>query len=96
MFKTSTIQHLRFRFSLFLMPVYWFALSQAESINGLKALLIFCILHLLVYPSSNGYNSYMDKDTESIGGIEKPLPVSKELFYITLVMDIIAIALSFL
>ena len=76
------------------MPVYWFALSQAPAIHTGKACLLFVILHFLVYPSSNGYNSYMDKDTGSIGGIEKPLPVDKELFYVSIVMDIIALLLS--
>jgi len=76
------------------MPVYWFALSQAAAIDWGRACLIFAILHLLVYPSSNGYNSYMDKDTGSIGGIEKPLPVHKELFYTCVVMDIMALLLS--
>lgn len=93
--ERSTIQHLRFGFSLFLMPVYWFALSQAQTIHWGKASLIFAILHFLVYPSSNGYNSYMDKDTGSIGGIEKPLPVHKELFYVSIVMDVVALLLAY-
>lgn len=92
--QKSTIQHLRFGFSLFLMPVFWFALSQARVIDWFNTCLIFIILHLLVYPSSNGYNSYMDKDTGSIGGIEKPLPVHRELFYVSVVMDIVALLLS--
>lgn len=92
--QKSTIQHLRFRFSLFLMPVFWFALSQAPVIEWVRAALIFIILHLLVYPSSNGYNSYMDRDTGSIGGIENPLPVHKELFYISIVMDVMALLMA--
>ncbi len=92
--QKSTIQHLRFGFSLFLMPVFWFALSQAPVIDWADACLIFIILHLLVYPSSNGYNSYMDRDTGSIGGIEKPLPVHKELFYVSVAMDMLALLLS--
>lgn len=78
------------------MPVYWFALSQVYNINWQDAILIFIILHLLVYPASNGYNSYMDKDTGSIGGIKKPLQPTKQLFYVTIVFDLAAIALSFL
>lgn len=76
------------------MPVYWFALSQADTIDTSNAILIFIILHLLVYPASNGYNSYMDQDEGSIGGIESPLPVKKELFYVTVLLDIIAVILS--
>lgn len=76
------------------MPVYWFALSQTVNINIPHAILVFVILHLLVYPASNGYNSYMDRDTESIGGIEKPQQPTKQLFYVTLALDILALALS--
>lgn len=90
----STIQLLRFPFSLFLMPVYWFALSQVPAINLLHALFSFIILHLLVYPASNGYNSYMDRDTGSIGGIKHPLQPTRQLLYSTVVMDSIAILLS--
>lgn len=93
---SSTIQLLRFHFSFFLMPVYWFALSQTDTINKAHAVLIFIILHLLVYPASNGYNSYMDRDTESVGGIKNPMQPTKQLFYFTLLLDGIAIALSFL
>jgi 1,4-dihydroxy-2-naphthoate octaprenyltransferase len=58
--KKSTLQLLRFPFSYFLMPVYFFALSQVNIIDIPKALLSFIILHLLIYPASNGYNCYMD------------------------------------
>ncbi|MGI8637785.1 MAG: UbiA family prenyltransferase, partial [Segetibacter sp.] len=94
MLQQSTIQLLRFPFSYFLMPVFWFALSFVETINVPRAVLIFIILHVLVYPSSNGYNSYMDKDEGSIGGIKKPLAPTKQLFYTTIILDIIAIGLS--
>lgn len=93
--KKSTLQLLRFHFSFFLMPVYWFALSQVPDIDWLKAILIFIILHLIVYPASNGYNSYMDKDETAIGGLENPLPPTKQLFYTTVLMDMLAVALSF-
>ena len=92
----STLQLLRFHFSFFLMPVYWFAISQVNKINWRDAIVIFIILHLLVYPSSNGYNSYMDRDTGSIGGIKNPLQPTKQLFYVSVIMDVAAIALSFL
>ena len=93
--KKSTFQLLRFHFSFFLMPIYWFALSQIPAINWFDAIIVFVILHLLVYPSSNGYNSYMDRDETPIGGLEKPLQPTKQLFYITVTMDTIAIIISF-
>ena len=90
----STIQLLRIKFSFFLMPIYWFALSQINEINIFKALLVFIILHFLVYPASNGYNSYMDKDEDSIGGIEKPLKPTKQLLHATVLLDATALILA--
>lgn len=90
----STIQLLRFHFSFFLMPVYWFALSQTPNIQTEAAILIFIILHLFVYPASNGYNSYMDRDTESIGGIKNPMEPTRQLFYVSIILDVVGILLS--
>ncbi len=94
MLHRSTIQLLRFHFSFFLLPVYLFALSQVTTIDWQTAFFVFMILHLLVYPSSNGYNSFMDKDATPIGGLSKPLQPTKQLFKITVLMDILAIILS--
>lgn len=94
MLLRSTIQLLRFHFSVFLLPVYLFALSQLPQINWKYAFLVFVILHLLVYPSSNGYNSYMDRDETPIGGLKKPMKPTKQLFYVTVIMDVLAIILS--
>lgn len=92
--ERSTIQLLRLPFSLFLLPVYWFALSQVVEKDWTRAILIFVILHLLVYPASNGYNSYMDRDTGSIGGVRHPMQPTRQLFRITLFMDLVALALG--
>ena len=94
MLQPSTIQLLRFHFSFFLLPVYLFALSQLPAINWLNALIIFVILHLLVYPSSNGYNSYMDRDETPIGGLSKPLQPTRQLFIATVLLDIVALIIS--
>ena len=95
MIRKSTIQLLRFHFSFFLLPVYLFALSQLAEIDWKNAVFVFLILHLLVYPSSNGYNSYMDRDESPIGGLKHPLQPTRQLFYATVMMDTIAILLSF-
>jgi UbiA prenyltransferase family len=86
----NLLLHLRLPFSVFLMPVFWFALSQTKSTNYTYILVIFLVLHLLVYPSSNGYNSYMDNDTESIGGIKNPPKVPKVMFLVSVFMDFLA------
>jgi len=77
------------------MPVYWFALCMVNKINWLDAVIVFIILHLLVYPASNGYNSYMDRDTGSIGGLKNPLPPTRQLFYVTVLMDVTAVIAGF-
>lgn len=91
---SSTLQLLRLHFSFFLMPVYWFALSQVVERDWPRAMLIFFILHGLVYPASNGYNSYMDRDSSPIGGLANPLPPTRQLFWVTLAMDIAALLLG--
>ena len=92
--SSSTLRLLRLPFSFFLMPVYWFALSQVVEKDWTRAILIFLILHLLVYPASNGYNSYMDRDTTPIGGLEHPPQPTRRLFWVTLVMDLAALTLG--
>lgn len=94
--QKSTIQLLRFHFSFFLMPIYWFALSQVPEINWLNAVIVFIVLHVLVYPASNGYNSYMDQDETPIGGLEQPMQPTRQLFFVTVVMDSLAVLLSLL
>ena len=94
MISASTFKLLRIPFSFFLSPIYFFALAQVPQINWVHAVLIFFIIHFLIYPASNGYNSYMDRDTESIGGLEKPPLPSQQLFWITVVLDCMGILLS--
>jgi len=96
MLSASTIKLLRIPFSFFLSPVYFFSLAQVPHIDWARAGLIFFILHFLIYPASNGYNSYMDRDTKSIGGLEKPPPPSRELYITTIFLDIAGILLSLL
>lgn len=90
-----SLKHLRFNFSLFLLPVFLFALSESGQQDWLNTFLIFFVLHILVYPASNGYNSYMDKDTGSIGGLRHPPKTNKLLFYVTIFMDVAALLIAY-
>ncbi len=74
------------------MPVFLFALSQADTVNWLNALIAFLILHVLIFPASNGYNSFQDRDETSIGGLKYPPKVTAKLYFATLFMDILALA----
>lgn len=62
--------------------------------NHAKAIWSFLILHLLVYPASNAFNSYFDKDEGPIGGIEKPLPVNLQLYFVANSLDFVALLLA--
>ena len=91
----STLLHMRFAFAFFLLPVYVFALSQVQYPNWKNAVLVFVVWHLCVYPASNGYNSYFDKDEGSIALLEKPPRVDKSLYYFSLLLEALGIGLSF-
>jgi len=96
MISRATLLHLRIPFSFFLLPIFIFAVALSPQPVVWKTALAFVILHFLLYPASNGYNSYYDKDEDSIGGLEKPPPVSKELWYTSLLLDGIALLLGIL
>ncbi len=92
----SIFLHLRIPFSFFLMPVYLFALAISPNFGESRLIWSFIIIHLLLYPASNAYNSYFDKDEKSIGGLKNPPPVNKGLYYTSLAFDLLAIVLGYL
>jgi 1,4-dihydroxy-2-naphthoate octaprenyltransferase len=95
MFSRSAWLHLRIPFSYFLLPIFLFSVGISPNLNADRLLWTFVILHFFLYPASNGFNSYFDKDKGSIGGLKNPPPVSKGLYVLALTFDAIAIALAF-
>lgn len=95
MLTRSSWLHLRIPFSYFLLPVYLFALAISPNLNESRMLWVFIILHVFLYPASNGYNSYYDRDEKSIGGLKNPPPVQRGLFYLALSFDAIALLLGY-
>ncbi|MBT33607.1 MAG: ubiquinone biosynthesis protein UbiA [Thalassobius sp.] len=93
--KKSTLLHLRIPFSFLLMPVFLFAVSVSPEFPLDKLIIVFVSLHLFLYPASNGYNSWFDKDEESIGGLKTPPKVEKELLYYSLLFDALAVIVGF-
>jgi hypothetical protein len=91
----NVILHLRLPFSVFLLPVFLFALSQAPAVDAARAGWAFLIIHFFLYPASNAYNSYYDKDEGSIGLLETPPPVSRELLLTAWALDLIALLMAF-
>lgn len=95
MFSRSSWLHLRIPFSYFLLPVFLFAVAISPNITGARLLWVFIILHLFLYPASNGFNSYFDKDEKSIGGLKNPPKVNKGLYYLSLLFDGVALMLGY-
>lgn len=95
----NILLHLRLPFSVFLLPIFLFALSQvsvAAHPGGFgRAWWAFFLIHFLLYPASNAYNSYYDKDEGSIGLLESPPPVSRGLLGAAWGLDIAAILLAY-
>ena len=90
----AILLHLRLPFSLFLLPIFLFALSQSPALDVGLTIAVFLAVHLLLYPASNAYNSYYDKDEGSIGILEKPPAVDKTLFWVALTFDGLALVLG--
>lgn len=93
-FSKANLLHLRLPFSLLLLPVYIFALSQTQNINALQAILVFVVWHLLVYPASNAYNSYFDKDEGSIALLKNPPKIERNLYYLSITLEWLGVALA--
>lgn len=96
MFSRSSWLHLRIHFSFFLLPIFLFSLAVSSALDGPRMFWVFVILHFLLYPASNGYNSYFDKDEKSIGGLKNPPPVRKGLYSLSLILDGLAITLAYI
>jgi 4-hydroxybenzoate polyprenyltransferase len=94
MISRSSLAHIRIPFSYFLMPVFFLALFSAGPIDQVKAWIVFFILHLLLYPASNGFNSYYDRDAESIGTLKHPPAVTRDLLWLSLGLDACALGLA--
>jgi len=111
-FTKTALQHLRLRFSLLLMPVFLLGLMGIDlcqcngclincgdiyfSLFTFKVLIGFIVYHFLLYPASNAYNSYQDQDDGSIGDIEKPSKADINTLHISILFDVIGLAISFL
>ena len=95
MFSLSSLLHLRIPFSYFLLPIFLFSLGLSPNVTEQALLWTFIIIHLLLYPASNAYNSYFDKDEKSIGILKNPPPVKRGLYYLALIFDLAALILGY-
>lgn len=92
----NTIKLLRFPFSAFLLPISLFSFFYIQPEINYQLFLVLFIWHILVFPSSNGYNSYNDQDEGPIGGLASPPKPTKQLLHVANAFDVTAIGLSLL
>lgn len=91
MISRSSFAHIRVPQSYYLMPVFFLALFSAGHVDAVKAWTVFVVLHFFVYPASNGFNSFFDRDTESIGTLKHPPAVTGELLWFSLALDAVGL-----
>lgn len=90
----NILKLLRFPFSIFLLPVSLFSFFYIQpTFTGQLVLLLF-IWHCLVFPASNGYNSYNDEDEGPIGALALPPKPTRNLLFTVNAMDLTAIVLA--
>ena len=92
--NSETLLLLRFPFSFFLLPISLFSFYYIRPVLDLRFWLVIFIWHILVFPSSNAYNSFHDRDDGPIGGLKSPPKPTKALLYISNIFDISAICLA--
>ena len=93
-FSKSNLLHLRLPFSLLLLPIYIFAISQTQNLNVWHSLMVFVVWHFMVYPASNAYNSYFDNDEGSIALLKEPPKIERSLYSLAITLEWLGVLLA--
>jgi 1,4-dihydroxy-2-naphthoate octaprenyltransferase len=78
-----------------LLPIYLFALVVNPVSDLFRLFLSFFVIHFLLYPASHAFNTWYDKDQESIGLLKSPPPVHRSLIVSAWVLDFLALLGAF-
>jgi 1,4-dihydroxy-2-naphthoate octaprenyltransferase len=90
----STFFHLRFSVSFAFLPIFLWAYALSEGDITKNFWYGILILHLLVYPASNGIYAYFDKRKGVISGIRGIKPASIFTLVVSLIFLVVGIYLS--
>lgn len=90
----STLVHLRLPFSFFLLPIFLFGLQSSPGYDPVRAWAAWFIVHFLLYPASQAFNTWYDRDEGPIGGIEAPPPVHASLVWTAWALDLATLVAS--
>ncbi len=91
----NIIQLFRIPFSLSLTPIFLFAVSMADTHDLYNIGLLFIALHFFIYPAGFAFNSYMDQDEGSIGGLKNPPKAGRGDFYLSLLFEGIGLGICY-
>jgi 1,4-dihydroxy-2-naphthoate octaprenyltransferase len=91
--QNPVFRHLRFPFSWFLLPAFLMGWLMVPDADTERVWQLGLVLHLLVYPSSNAFNSWQDRDEGPIGGMERPPQAPDSLRWWSLAFDMLAVGL---
>src|ERR687884_96016 len=86
--------HLRLHFQLLLAPVFLWGWLIAGGGFSMAVAIAFVAFHVFLYSGATAFNSYYDRDSGPVGGIERPPPVPASLLPLALFMQGIGWALA--
>src|SRR5690606_29083186 len=87
----GTSMPLRIPYSIYFMPVFWFALSNIDEFDGWTALALFIIIHILLYPSAIGYNYYFAEEQADFPVLHRLTGLGAELLWLVMLFDTMAV-----
>lgn len=88
------IVHLRLRFQFFLSPIFLWGFLIAESRIDRAFIFGYMAFHVFGYAGGTAFNSYYDRDSGPIGGLEHPPPIPRGLLPFSIVWQLIGFAIA--
>ena len=83
----TLVVHLRLHFQLLLAPVFLWGWLIAGGGFSMSVAIAFVAFHVFLYPGATAFNSYYDRDSGPVGGLERPPPVPASLLPVALLMQ---------
>src|SRR2546427_5303338 len=80
--------HLRLPFQLSLAPIFLWGCYLAPSPAAWRVLAAFVGFHLFLYPGVTAFNSFYDRDSGPVGGLERPPSIHPSLLPVGLVLQL--------
>ncbi len=86
--------HLRLNFQLYLSPIFLWGYIIAGGHLNENLLLGYAAFHLFGYAGGTALNSFYDRDTGPIGGLENPPPIPRGLLAFSLIWQLIGLVIA--